>query len=110
MFQMGSVSLIILSLSVSTYLPSFHSCSLPKAMGTGMKRQYFFSSSSTLEVLANSLESSSRYRVISVPLSVRLPSVMANSGLPSHSHLTGFAPSFHDRDSITTFLETIKAE
>ena len=107
---MGSMLLMTLSSSVSTLLPSFHSVFLPKTTGTGMNLQYLPSSWEMRPLLANSSESSSRYRLISVPRSSFLPSAIEYSGEPSQDQCTGLAPSCQLRVSMVTFLLTMKAE
>ena len=99
-----------LSLSVSTYLPSFHSCSLPKYTGTGMNLQYLESREEILSFLAYSAESSSRYIVMTVPLSVFSEGSMLYSGVPSQDHFTALAPSFQLSVSMVTFFETMNDE
>ena len=101
---------MMLSSAVSTCFPSFHSFFLPKAIGTGRKRQYFFSRPLTRLSSRNSLLSSSIYIIISVPRSAFSHSSMVNSGLPSQTHFTAFAPSLHDLVMTSTFFDTMKAE
>lgn len=47
----GSTLLWTLSLSVSTYLPSFHSLTLPKAMGTGQEAAVLLQQGLDLRIL-----------------------------------------------------------
>ena len=99
-----------LSSSVSTFLPSFHSCFLPKTMGTGMNLQYLWSREEIFPFWANSSESSSRWRVMTVPRSSFLQAFIVYSGEPSQLQMTGLAPSCQERVSIVTFFATMKAE
>ena len=80
-------------------------------MGTGRKRQYFFSRASTCASLAYSSESSERCSTMVVPRS-RASSVssISNSGDPVQLQYTVFAPSRHERVKISTRSATMKAE
>ena len=59
---------------------------------------------------ANSTESSSMYRLMTVPLSVLSLGSRVYSGEPSQVQRTALAPSTQLRVSMVTFFETIKAE
>ena len=96
------------SLSHSVSL-STHTVSSPNRMATGMKRQYFLSSCSTVPSSRNSLQSSAMCSTMSVPRSVCfLSSSMVNSGLPSHDQCWA-GSSFQLLVNISTLSLTMKA-
>ena len=102
-FHSGFISLITLSSSVSTYLPSFHSC-LPKRL-TQVGNGNISSKATQLALLQELLILIVEIKDdVGTPISLCTSSIV-KLGVPSHDHFTAVAP-FVGFVTISTCFDT----